>query len=84
MVAGPRQRSSSLVRVPRDSDLILLSLIGDSPKLEDEIAVFISPKNRVAQLYLQVLGPLFVASYDSRGYRGGIRPRHHTGLQTTS
>jgi hypothetical protein len=33
----------------------------------------------VAQLYLQVLGPLFVASYDSQEYGGGIRPRLHTG-----
>jgi hypothetical protein len=33
----------------------------------------------VAQLYLQALGSLFVASYDSQGYGGGIRPRLHTG-----
>jgi hypothetical protein len=29
----------------------------------------------VARLYLQALGSLFVASYDSQGYGGGIRPR---------
>jgi hypothetical protein len=31
----------------------------------------------VAQLYPQALGYLFVASYDSQGYGGGIRPRLH-------
>jgi hypothetical protein len=31
----------------------------------------------VAQLYPQALGSLFVASYDSQGYGGGIRPRLH-------
>jgi hypothetical protein len=28
----------------------------------------------VAQLYPQALGSLFVVSYDSQGYGGGIRP----------
>jgi hypothetical protein len=36
--------------------------------------------NRVAQLYPQALDSLFVASYDSQGYDGSIRPRLHTGL----
>jgi hypothetical protein len=53
-------------------DHILLSQIRGSP-------VFIFPRNRVAQLYPQALGSLFVASYDSQGYGGGIRPRLHTG-----
>jgi hypothetical protein len=44
-------------------DHILLSRFLDSP-------VFISPRNRVAQLYPQALGSLFVASYDSQGYGG--------------
>jgi hypothetical protein len=35
--------------------------------------VFISPRNRVAQLYPEELGSLFVASYDSQGCAGGIR-----------
>jgi hypothetical protein len=34
----------------------------------------------VAQLYSQVLGFLFIASYDSQGYGGGIRPHLHTGI----
>jgi hypothetical protein len=41
---------------------ILLSQIRDSPNLEDQVPVFISPKNRVAWLYPQALGFLFVAS----------------------
>jgi hypothetical protein len=34
----------------------------------------------VAQLYPQALGSLFVASYYSQGYGGGIRPRLHAGF----
>jgi hypothetical protein len=34
----------------------------------------------VSQLYPQALGSLFVASCDSQGYGGGIRPHLHTGL----
>jgi hypothetical protein len=34
--------------------------------------------NRVALLYPQALGSIFVASYDSQGYGGGIRPCPHT------
>jgi hypothetical protein len=50
---------------------ILLSQIRDSRNLEDQVPVFISLRNRVARLYPQALGSLFVASYDSRGYGGG-------------
>jgi hypothetical protein len=35
---------------------ILLSQIWDSPNLEDQVPVFISPRNKVAQLYPQALG----------------------------
>jgi hypothetical protein len=38
----------------------------------------LSPRNRVAWLCPQVLASLFVASYDSQDYCGGIRPRLHT------
>jgi hypothetical protein len=34
----------------------------------------------VARLYPQALGSLFVASYDSQGYGGGILPRLNMGL----
>jgi hypothetical protein len=63
----------------RSHDHILLSQIRDSPNLEGHVPVFISPRNRVAQLYPQALGSLFVASYDSQGYGGGIRPHLHRG-----
>jgi hypothetical protein len=43
-----------------------------SPNLEGQVPIFISPRNRVAKLYPQELGFLFVASYDSQGYSGGI------------
>jgi hypothetical protein len=33
----------------------------------------------VAQLYPQALGSLFIASYDSQGYGGGILTRPHAG-----
>jgi hypothetical protein len=54
---------------------ILLSQIRDSPNLEGEGPVFISPSDRVALLYPQARGSLFVASYDSQGHGRGIWPR---------
>jgi hypothetical protein len=60
-------------------DHILLLQIKESSNLEDEIPAFISPRNRVAQFYLQTLGSLFVASYDYQGYGGGIRTSLHAG-----
>jgi hypothetical protein len=58
-------------------DHILLSQTRVSPNLEGQVPVFISPRNRVVQLYSQALGSLFVASYESQGYGGGIRTRLH-------
>jgi hypothetical protein len=63
-------------------DHMLLSQIRNSPNLEDQVPVFISRRDRVAQLYPQALGSLYVASYDSQGYGGGIRTRLHTGSNT--
>jgi hypothetical protein len=60
-------------------DHILLPQIRDSPNLEGQVSMFISPSNRVARLYPQAMGSLFIASYDSQGYGGGIRTRLHTG-----
>jgi hypothetical protein len=45
--------------------------------------VFISQTNRVARLYPQALGSLVVASYNSQGYGGGIRPRLHMQFNST-
>jgi hypothetical protein len=39
------------------------------------------PQEQVAQLYSRALGSLFVTSYDSQGYGGGIQYRLHTGLK---
>jgi hypothetical protein len=35
------------------------------------------PSDRMAQLYLQAPGSLFVAFYDSQGYGGGILTSFH-------
>jgi hypothetical protein len=60
-------------------DRILCPNSLDSTNLEGQVPVFISPRNRVAQIYPQALGSLSVASYDSPGYGGGIVSRLHTG-----
>jgi hypothetical protein len=58
--------SAVILRVEsRGTHDILLSQIRDSPKLKGQVPVFISPRNRVAQLYPQALGCIFIASYDS-------------------
>jgi hypothetical protein len=72
---GPRQRSHSQSEPRGTHDYVLLSQIRDSPNLEGQVPVFMSPRNRVALLNSQALGSLFVAYYDSQGYGGGIRPR---------
>jgi hypothetical protein len=56
-------------------DHMLLAQIRGSPNLEGHVPVFISPQNRMAQLYPRGLGSLFVTLYDSQGYGGGIRTR---------
>jgi hypothetical protein len=62
-------------------DYILLSQIRDSPQLGGPSPrICLSPRNSVAQLYPQALGPPFVASYDSQGYGGGIRTHLHAGV----
>jgi hypothetical protein len=43
-----------------------------TPNVEDQVPVFMSPSDRVAQLYPKALGPLFFTFYDSHGYGGGI------------
>jgi hypothetical protein len=51
------------------TQIIFCCLIWNSPNREDQVPVFISPRNRVAQLYPRALGSLSVASYDSQGLR---------------
>jgi hypothetical protein len=57
-------------------------LIWDSPNLEGQVLVFISPRNRVTKLYPEALGFLFVTSHDSQDYGGGILTCLHTGKQS--
>jgi hypothetical protein len=58
----------------RTPDHIWLSQIQDSPNLEGQVPIFISPRNRVAQLYPQALGSLSVTSYSSQGYSSDLPP----------
>jgi hypothetical protein len=55
----------------RIHDHILLSQIRNSPNLEGQVPIFISPSNRVVRSYPQALGSPFVASND----------RLHTGVK---
>jgi hypothetical protein len=80
ITAGPRQRSHSQVRAPRDpwpyftvSDSRLTEPRGPGPR------IYI-PQEQGGPDIPQALGSLFVASYDSQGYGGGMRPRLHTGV----
>jgi hypothetical protein len=69
-----------ILRSSRGTHGSLLSQIRDSPNLEGQVPVFMSPTNRVTWLCPQALGSLFVASYDSQGYGKSIRPRLHIGV----
>jgi hypothetical protein len=73
LLLGPRQRSHSQVCVPQGSWPHFTVSDSRLPQPVNQVSVFISPRNRVAQLYPRALGSLFVASYDSQGYGGGIR-----------
>jgi hypothetical protein len=57
----------------------MFSALRQTPKLEDQVSVFMSPSNRVARIYPQAPSSLFIALYDSQGYGGGILTRLHTG-----
>jgi hypothetical protein len=65
--ALPEQSHSS--RSPTELTAISYCLFWDSPNLEGQVPVFISPRNGVAQVYPRALGSLSVASYDSQGLR---------------
>jgi hypothetical protein len=64
-------------------DHVLLSQNRYSPNLEGKVPVFISPRNRAAQLYPHAPGSLSVASYDWHDY-GGVRARLHNQLVLVS
>jgi hypothetical protein len=50
---------------------IIAAQIQDSLNLDGQVPVIMSSSGRVAQLYPQALGSLFIAFYDSQGYSGG-------------
>jgi hypothetical protein len=50
-----------------------------NPNLEEQVPVFKSPSDRVAQLYPEAPGYLFIAFYDSQGYGRGILTSLHKG-----
>jgi hypothetical protein len=56
---------SLLSRSPAELTAIFYCLIWTSPNMEGQVPGFISPRNRVAQLYPRTLGSFSVASYDS-------------------
>jgi hypothetical protein len=82
IAAGPRQRSHSQV-ILRDSWPHFTASDLRLPNLEGLVPVFISPRSRVARLYPQVQASFFIASFESQGYGGGIRPRLHAGGHPT-
>jgi hypothetical protein len=58
--------------------------IRDSPNMEGQVPVFISPRNRLGRLYPQAVRSLFIASYDFRiffhvnGRGNSLRWPHNT------
>jgi hypothetical protein len=54
---------------PTELTAVFYCLIWDSHNLEGQVPVFISPRNRVAQLYRRALGSIFDDSCDSQGLR---------------
>jgi hypothetical protein len=52
--------------------------------LEAQNPVFIPPSDRMAQSYPQATGSLFVVSYYSQDYGGGILTHPHTGNKETN
>jgi hypothetical protein len=71
--------ASAVILGSESRGTIFYCLRFETPNLEGQVLVLISPRNRVAQLYPQALGSLLVASYDLQGYGGGIRTRLHAG-----
>jgi hypothetical protein len=82
IVTGPRQRSHSRVRIPAGLVIIII-IVSDSRLVQPEGP---GPRIYIAQeqgcpVITPGTGSLFVASYDSQGYDGGIRTRLCTGFR---
>jgi hypothetical protein len=80
IAAGARQRSHSRVRVQSVSWPYFTVSDSRIPNLDGQVPVFISSRNRVAQLYPQALGSLFFASYHSQGLCLRYSTRLHAGV----
>jgi hypothetical protein len=52
--------------------------------MEGQVPVFISPRNRMAQLYPQAVESFFVASYDAQNHGGGIGIRLNAGRSSST
>jgi hypothetical protein len=50
----------------------------NSSNLEGHVPIFVSPRNRMMQLYSRALGSIYIASYGSQGYGGDILTRLHS------
>jgi hypothetical protein len=66
---------SLLGRSPAELTALFYCLMRPPSNLEGQVPRFISPRNRVAQLYSRALVSLCVASNDSQDYGGGILTR---------
>jgi hypothetical protein len=79
IAADPRQPSHSQVGVTRNSWPHFT--VSDSRRTqpgEPGPRIYIPQEQGDPKIYPQALGSLFVASYDSQGYGGGIRTGLHT------
>jgi hypothetical protein len=56
----------------RTNDHMSRSQIRGSSNLEGQYPVFISPTDRLIQLYPQAIGSLFIAFYELQGYGSDI------------
>jgi hypothetical protein len=66
----------SLLGQSRTGPITILTVSSETPPTcRARSPVFISPRNKVSQLYPRALDSLFLASYDSEGYGGGILTR---------
>jgi hypothetical protein len=55
------------------------SALRTTSKLEDQVSVFMSPRDRVVKLYSEAPSSLFIALQHSQNDSGGIVTRHHEG-----
>jgi hypothetical protein len=79
VAAGLRQRNHSRVQIPWDSCPYFTASDSRLPQPGGSGPPIYIPQEQDGPVYPQALGSLFVASYDTRGYGGGIRTRLHTG-----